>query len=345
MRITLEKIIKQNASGLFLLDSPTGFGKTTTVVDLIRRFLQGDEIFAKVKRIFFVTNLITNLPYFDLMEQLTGEEKELCFQAKATNEYVIEKFLSANITNVEVKNSKEYKNLKDEIEAYDSLKTLIENQGNNNERLRNSLKIAEQKISIDTEPAFRRYIKAKFFFNKSIVDRNKFIKDNGWLTYLYPIINIEKYKVIFLTTKKFISPIDTFRRMPFYLYNDELVKDSLVFIDEFDATKATVLDQIVEDGLKNEIDILALFLDLHFALKHLQIPQKLLNTSEYHKKKQKESGWHTTDWHFTCWKEKFEQLYERHNLQYLIKSFDFQYDRAFLFDDGKYFNVFKDSSK
>ncbi len=345
MRITLEKIIKQNASGLFLLDSPTGFGKTTTVVDLIRRFLQGDEIFAKAKRIFFVTNLITNLPYFDLTEQLTEEEKELCFQAKATNEFVIEKFLSANITNVEVKNSKEYKNLKDEIEAYDSLKTLIEIQGNNNERLRNSLKIAEQKISTDTEPAFRRYIKAKFFFNKSIIDRNKFIKDNGWLTYLYPIINIEKYKVIFLTTKKFISPIDTFRRMPFYLYNDELVKDSLVFIDEFDATKATVLDQIVEDGLKNEIDILALFLDLHFALKHLQIPQKLLNTSEYHKKKQKESGWHTTDWHFTCWKEKFEQLYERHNLQYLIKSFDFQYDRAFLFDDGKYFNVFKDSSK
>ena len=204
MRITLEKIIKQNASGLFLLDSPTGFGKTTTVVDLIRRFLQGDEIFSKVKRIFFVTNLITNLPYFDLTEQLTEEEKELCFQAKATNEYVIEKFLSANITNVEVKNSKEYKNLKDEIEAYDSLKTLIENQGNNNERLRNSLKIAEQKISTDTEPAFRRYIKAKFFFNKSIVDRNKFIKENGWLTYLYPIINIEKYKVIFLTTKKFI---------------------------------------------------------------------------------------------------------------------------------------------
>lgn len=344
MRITLEKIITQNSNGLFLLDSPTGFGKTTTVVSLIRSFLRGDNIFAKVKRIFFVTNLITNLPYFDLIGQLTEEEKELCFQAKATNEYVIEKFLSANITNIEVKNSKEYKNLKDEIEAYDSLKTIIESQGNNDERLRSSLKIAEQKISTDTEPAFRRYIKAKFFFNKSIADRNKFIKENGWLTYLYPIINIEKYKVIFLTTKKFISPIDTFRRMPFYLYNDELVKDSLVFIDEFDSTKATVLDQIVEDGLKNEIDILALFLDLHFALQNLQIPQKLLNTSEYHKKKQEE-GWHTTDWHFAHWREKFKTLYEHHNLQYLIKSFDFQYDRAFLFDDGKYFNVFKDNSK
>ena len=184
MRITLEKIINKNNNGLFLLDSPTGFGKTTTVVDLIRRFLRSDDIFAKVKRIFFVTNLITNLPYFDLSEQLTEGEKELCFQAKATNEYVIEKLLSANITNTEVKSSKEYKNLKDEIEAYYSLKNLIESQGNNNERLRNSLKIAEQKISSDTEPAFRRYIKAKFFFNKSIPDRNKFIKENGWLTYL-----------------------------------------------------------------------------------------------------------------------------------------------------------------
>ncbi|MCI9405280.1 MAG: hypothetical protein HFJ22_07680 [Clostridia bacterium] len=345
MKITLEKTIKQNANGLFLLDSPTGFGKTTTVVELIRRFLRGDDVFSKVKRIFFVTNLITNLPYSDLREQLTEEEKELCFQAKATNEYVIEKFLTANITNAEVKNSKEYKNLKEEIEAYESLKALIENQGNNNAKLRNSLKIAEQKISADTEPTFRRYIKAKFFFNKSIADRNKFIKENGWLTYLYPIINIDKYKVIFLTTKKFISPIDTFRRMPFYLYNDELVKDSLVFIDEFDATKGTVLDQIVEDGLKNEIDILALFLDLHFALQNLQIPQKLLSTSEYHKKKQETDGWHTTDWHFAHWKEKFKKLYEQHNLQYLLKSFNFQYDRAFLFDDGKYFNVFKDNSK
>lgn len=344
MKIALEKIIKQHTNGLFLLDSPTGFGKTTTVVELIRSFLRGDDVFTKVKKIFFVTNLITNLPYSDLSAQLTEEEKELCFQAKATNEYVIEKLLSVNITNAEVRNSKEYKKLKDEIEAYYSLKALIENQGNNNERLRNSLRIAEQKISTDTEPAFRRYIKSKFFFNKSIADRNKFIKENGWLTYLYPIINIEKYKVIFLTTKKFISPIDTFKRMPFYLYNDDLIKDSLVFIDEFDSTKTTVLDQIVEDGLKNEIDILALFLDLHFALKNLQIPQKILTTSEYHKKKQ-EDGWHTTEWHFTHWKEIFNKLYDEHNLQYLIKSFDFQYDRAFLFDDGKYFNVFKDSSK
>lgn len=59
---TLEKIIVNNNRGLFLLDPPTGFGKTTTVINLIKRFLSGEPCFSNIKRIFFVTNLLTNLP-------------------------------------------------------------------------------------------------------------------------------------------------------------------------------------------------------------------------------------------------------------------------------------------
>ena len=54
MEKTLEKVIVNNKKGLFLLDPPTGFGKTTIVVDLIRRFLEGDQIFVGVKKIFFI---------------------------------------------------------------------------------------------------------------------------------------------------------------------------------------------------------------------------------------------------------------------------------------------------
>ena len=39
MEKTLEKLISNNNRGLFLLDPPTGFGKTTAVIDLIKRFL------------------------------------------------------------------------------------------------------------------------------------------------------------------------------------------------------------------------------------------------------------------------------------------------------------------
>ena len=35
------------------------------------------------------------------------------------------------------------------------------------------------------------------------------------------------------------------------------------FIYEFDSTKTVVIDQIIEDGLKNKIDVVSLFVDLH----------------------------------------------------------------------------------
>ena len=90
MEKTLEKLISNNNRGLFLLDPPTGFGKTTAVIDLIKRFLKGDLCFSGVKRMFFVTNLLTNLPYSDLLDLLTEEEKKQCFRAKATVDYVLD---------------------------------------------------------------------------------------------------------------------------------------------------------------------------------------------------------------------------------------------------------------
>ena len=80
MRKTLEKVISNNNNGLFLLDPPTGFGKTTVVVDLIRKFLQGDPLFSNVKKMFFFTNLKTNLPFSAVLQGLEPEEKEKCFQ-------------------------------------------------------------------------------------------------------------------------------------------------------------------------------------------------------------------------------------------------------------------------
>ncbi len=347
MEKTLESIINNNRNGLFLLDPPTGFGKTTAVINLIRRYLRGDEGFSKVKRIFFVTNLITNLPYEELLNGLNDEEKAKCFRAKATIDYVLERFLTVEITENEVKYSKECKDLRREIESYQFLIDKLDKLNDENEKagIRKNLSILKQKISTDTERAFRNFIKTKFFFNKSVQDKKNFIKNNGWFRSLYPICDIEKYKVIFLTTRKFISPMDTFVRLPFYTYCDSLTDNALVFFDEFDSTKKTVLNQIIEDGLKNKIDIVSLFLKLHFALQNFTFPQKLLRTSKYHQQKVESGEWYTTQWHFEHWKEEFEKKYKAHNINYLIKSVDFVYDRAFLFDDGKYFNVVKDSSK
>ena len=345
---TLEKVITNNKQGLFLLDPPTGFGKTTSVINVIKRFLDGDSCFSGVQRMIFVTNLLTNLPYDTMLGSLTEDEKKQCFRAKATVDYILERFLNANITDLEVKNSKEYENLYKDVESYQFQKDSLNNEKDPERKsgYRNSMKILKQKISADSEPAFRKYIKNRFIFNKSISERNSFINDNSWFTYLYPVCNIEKFKVIFLSTKKFISPMDTFRRVPFYAYcDDELMKDAVVFIDEFDSTKQEFLNQIIEDGFKSKTDIVSLFLSMHYALQNLTLPKKILYTSNYHKAKVESGEWHTTEEHFSYWRNKFNEKYEKHNIKYLLKSIGFEANKAFLFDDGRYFSVVKDSSK
>lgn len=62
MEQTLENILSGHSKGVVLINPPTGFGKTTAVIKFIRRFLRGEERFSKIKRIFFVTNLLANLP-------------------------------------------------------------------------------------------------------------------------------------------------------------------------------------------------------------------------------------------------------------------------------------------
>lgn len=96
---TLEKDITNHKTGMFLFDPPTGFGKTTVVLQLIKRFLQGDKLFKGVKRIFFLTNLLTNLPYNELLEELTEEEKSKCFRARATVDYVLQHYLTIVVEN------------------------------------------------------------------------------------------------------------------------------------------------------------------------------------------------------------------------------------------------------
>lgn len=347
MKITLEKFIKNNEHGLFLLDSPTGFGKTTAVLNILKEYLNGQN-FQDIERMFFVTNLITNLPYTDLLKQLTEEEQSCCFKARATVEYVLKHFSDIEINNNEITGSQEYKKLKNDIEIYNFLKQerqKAQDEQKNYSGIQKSLKSFEIKIANDSEPAFRKFIKAKFFYNQSVIEKKKFIKENGWFKLLYPICEIEKYKVIFLTTKKFISPIDIFTRMPFYAYCDSITDNSVVFIDEFDSTKKILLSQIIEDGLQNKIDVIKLFLDLHYALQNIKIPKRLFNTTIYNKEKVESEKWYSTESHFEYNKKIFNEKYIKYQIDFLLKSVDFEYKKAFLFDDGKYFNIFKDSSK
>lgn len=348
----IENYVEQKNNGLMLLDLPTGFGKTTSVIKFIDKFINGSG--QSVKRVYFVTNLKKNLPEKRLKMVLGDDYDNHCLYLKPYWESVTEKWYSTQITNSEVTNSEEYKNLKLDIETLYKFRE-------DNERLRNVknfgqeyaqnkrlIQSYEQKIEKDTEVKFRQFIKKAFFYNKTAYEKDKFLRNNKWLAELYPACKLkeENIKVVLSSTKKFFSPIDTFSRMPFYIYNNvALTENSITFIDEFDTTKETLLDQIIDDGLKFDIDIFALFLNVYYSLTNLSFPVTLMRLSDYRKGKIEKEEWVDIKELIKELKDRFQQVYKDYQLQFFVKSRGFEEKKAFIFDDGKSLNIFSDISK
>lgn len=348
----IENFVNQKDNGLMLLDLPTGFGKTTSVIKFIDKFINSDA--QSVKRVYFVTNLKKNLPEKRLKELLGDNYDKYCLYLKPYWESVTEKWKLTQITNPEVLNSEEYTSLNLDIETLykfrEDNEKLRKAKDFNQEYVKNKRLIQsyEQKIEKDTEVKFRQFIKKTFFYNQTVYEKDKFLRNNKWLAELYPACKLkeENIKVVLSSTKKFFSPIDTFSRMPFYIYNNEtLTENSVTFIDEFDTTKETLLDQIIDDGLKFDIDIFALFLNIYYSLTNLSFPVTLMKLSDYRKGKIEKEEWVDIKTLIEELKNKFQQVYEDYQLQFLVKSKGFEEKKAFIFDDGKSLNIFSDKSK
>ena len=94
MKQAIVNFCKSMDTGLFLLDMPTGFGKTYSVLDFMVDNYDAPEF--KDKKIFFVTTLKKNLPDKELREHFAKRGKaddydKYCLRIEANADMVIEK--------------------------------------------------------------------------------------------------------------------------------------------------------------------------------------------------------------------------------------------------------------
>ena len=143
MKKILREYINKMENGLFILDAPTGFGKTRTVVEYIKEILDSDN--KEIERIFFVTNLKLNLPIKEFIE---SEYKKYCLVLKPNYQNVIDEWGKESIEDQAILNSEEYKNLSNFISAF--------YKSNSDKKL---LKSIEEMIERTYEPKFRELIK------------------------------------------------------------------------------------------------------------------------------------------------------------------------------------------
>ena len=80
MQKAIENFCQKRENGLFLLDMPTGFGKTYNVLEFIAENYDTEKY--ENTKFFFVTTLKKNLPFEDLRERFKLKNKEEDFEKK-----------------------------------------------------------------------------------------------------------------------------------------------------------------------------------------------------------------------------------------------------------------------
>ncbi|NLD95561.1 MAG: hypothetical protein GX635_00460, partial [Synergistaceae bacterium] len=177
------------------------------------------------------------------------------------------------------------------------------------------------------------------------------IKENprySWIGELYPAAFTDERTVLFLSMDKFFlknTPVIE----PSYHFSKRIPKDSLVFIDEFDASKERVLKNIIKSGWSRRINLIDLFLTVRNALAGNELPEVLLRESEHRRRllEEKEKGWPGIPGIADAFREKSETLFRRYRLQYAVKAGEGLRDkrRNFLFHDYRFHYLFKDGAK
>lgn len=269
-------------NGLLLLDMPTGTGKTYSVIKYIFDAVQDPS---NKQKFFFITTLKKNLPEEDLKNffESAGQTnlfKEKFLRVESNYESVINGLRSEVIKTIpaDIKKTDEYKDL----EQYINLVKNIRKE--NKYSLHGALVAAEDTLRRDMEPRFRRMLQMRLAQKyRSVDDRLQAIKtekDWQWVAELYPSVFMRDRQIIFMSMDKFLSMNSTIVEPSSMLYNSDLIENAVIFIDEFDSTKETVLKNIIQNGLRDRIDYVELFHAVYSALHTHSFPAALTTSSQ-----------------------------------------------------------------
>ena len=343
---TLESIIESYAfskmqdNGLLLIPLPTGAGKSYTVFSFIHNVLAQQKTNLKI---LFVTSLKKNLQIEELAKHFKTEEEKHLFNdkvilLKSNLDFVIE-----NLFKVEraipphIKETREYKQLHTAIKCCSDMESNV--YFKTNYQVIETVKNKKDDIKDKYEPNFRRKIKA--IINENIPkkagykQRLTYVKAKmPWLLDLYPQILSNEKQVFLMSMDKFLLRNDTIVDKSYFVYK-QLAKNAIVFIDEFDATKETILSRLIDNATDSRIDYAITYKMIHDTLEQGNFPISLTTPSEDTKKRYEQGGLRKKlEDVIPELKERSDKLYKQFNMKYFFKNIETENeDAAFLFQD------------
>lgn len=355
MKQAILKFCESADNGLFLLDMPTGFGKTYSVLDFIVD--NYDKPMFRNKKIFFLTTLKKNLPEEELYQHFVkkGKEKDYkkyCLRIEANADMVIRKleelYQKKKIPGWMTK-TKEFYSLLESVKAINHYENMRKQNGENYAVLSKFQKDLEEKIRVKEEINFRNLIIRELRQFKTVKEKRKQIahnKEYQWIGELYQTVFTNEKRIFILSMDKFFLGNSTIVE-PHYLFSEnKIIKDSIIFIDEFDSTKERLLNRMILKGLENKIDYLGLFQRVYDSLSMRNFPTELTTISREEKKRLEENeNYKRPDEILESFEKKFTEVYSNFSMQYSFKTEEdenFRNNRNFIFHDSQYHTIFKE---
>ena len=335
---------KMDNHGLLLLPLPTGAGKSYTVFKFIHDTLTSGN---HKERIIFITSLKKNLQPEELKEQFKESEEELfnskVLYLKSNLDCILNHLKPLDDGNVIpecIKSLNEYKSL------WAATKFCLDMANNSNFGVQDAVKTKKDEIQSKLERSFRQKIRKlldsdiKKNLGPKVGYREKleFIRNPKnkwmWLLKLYPQILTKERQVFLMSMDKFLLRNDPIIEKNYFIYK-ELAKDSIIFIDEFDATKETVLNRLIENAVKSKIDYVSAFKQIHDRLIHGEFPAEMTTASQRQLDSESQGfGQKKLEAVIPGWKKISDEIYERFDMSYVFKNMGSgDGDAAFLFQD------------
>ena len=337
-----------NNTGLLLIDMPTGSGKTYSAIQFIYNSCMKEE--NSKRKYIFVTTLKKNLPTDELKVRFINDGKQELYNEKVL---VIDSNLDSVVDGwtdeldrhipVEIKKTDEYKCFKNDL-------IFVKNQRVDKKKdLMEYLSSIETNLRDKSEPAFRKLVSNYLSKEHSTVDQKilaiKTEERWQWLGQLYPAVFTKDRQILFMSMDKFLSRNTTIVEPSYLFYNSNVIKDAIIFIDEFDATKETMLKKIIESGLRDKINYIELFKDIHSALHTDIFPADLTTPS-----KQRQEGDYreqTLESVVSGIQEKADDIYSTYSLQFKHRTDEDMDDnfQNYMFQDHQFHTILSDKDK
>lgn len=319
-------------NGLLIAQAPTGYGKSYQTVQAIYDYTHSCDY---CEQVLFVTPLIKNLPVNDLKNAYIAHGNAAAFDHEVL-------LLKSNLSCVLDASLEDLVPPSFQTAAFTALVNGIRQWQalckGTDPTLRQAAKVQEDHLRQKLEPAFRWEIHKllRSAIPEGTDARYQAIEQDPryqWIGKLYPAVFTRRAKVLFLTVKKLMKKNDPIAEPPYKFLSERMLKDRILCIDEFDATKKDILQSLIEDAEKQSSDYLDLFLQIHSQFQTHQFNHRLEQTHQSLDMRHRQT--------FACLQKRSEQIFQNNALFYSIKTAQTITASAhnFLFHDTSYHAV------